>query len=177
MKWWLLGKPAASLGGTSVSSPIYAPLLAKDLLCGLCHIALSAVTQQCAAKPVPDWSQWSADSRVVWGQVGIVRREHRALSAANPVSLSCLIGSACAYTPVAVPEQCMSHKTLHIFSSGFLLRAVSEEMQGCPKVKPVSLLLWHCWYQQAMGIPNPPTMAWCGGGHAQIIEEGKINFF
>ncbi|TRZ22468.1 hypothetical protein HGM15179_004675 [Zosterops borbonicus] len=68
MKWWLLGKPAASLGGTSVSSPIYAPLLAKDLLCGLCHIALSAVTQQCAAKPVPDWSQWSADSRVVWGQ-------------------------------------------------------------------------------------------------------------
>lgn len=39
----------ASLGWTSVSNPIHAPLLAKDLLCGLCHIALTTVTGQCAA--------------------------------------------------------------------------------------------------------------------------------
>lgn len=69
LSWW-----------TSVSSPIYAPLLAKGLLCGLCHVALSAVTRQSAAKPVPDWSQWSAGRRVGWGQVGVARREHRALS-------------------------------------------------------------------------------------------------
>lgn len=50
----LLSKPAASLGWTSVSNPIYSPLLAKGLLCGLCQIALTAVTGQCAAKPVPD---------------------------------------------------------------------------------------------------------------------------
>lgn len=53
---------------------------------------------------------------VGWSQVCVARREHRALSAANPVSLSYLIGSACADTSVAVTEQCMSHKTLDIFS-------------------------------------------------------------
>lgn len=131
MKWWLLGKPAASLGGTSVSSPIYAPLLAKDLPCGLCHVALSAVTQQCAAKPVPDWSQWSADSSLGPGRHS--EEGAQGSQCCQPCLPVLFIGSACAYTSVAVPEQCMSHKTLHIFSSGFLLRAVSEECKGVLK--------------------------------------------
>lgn len=62
MRWWLLSKPTVSLDGTSVSNPIYAPLLAKDLLCDLCHIALTAVTGQCATGAVPDRSQQSADA-------------------------------------------------------------------------------------------------------------------
>lgn len=62
MRWWLLSKPTASLDSTSVSNPIYALLLAKALLCGLCHIALTAVTGQCATEPLPDRSQQSADA-------------------------------------------------------------------------------------------------------------------
>lgn len=82
----------------------------QGLLCDLCHIALTAVTGQCAANSVPDWSRWSADSRLGPG------RSSEEGAQGSQCCQSCLVGSACAYTSVGVTEQCMSHKTLHIFS-------------------------------------------------------------